>query len=277
MTLKKRLAEKTGMEEEILPSSYQIIGNVLLIKFMKIRSLKQKKAIAKEIINLLPYVKTVCEIRGIGREFRIPIVRKLLGKNTETIHKEHGILYKLDASKIMFSKGNLFERQRLISKVKKDEIIVDMFAGIGYFSLPLSKKCAKVYAIEKNPVAYRYLKENIKLNKIKNIEPIVGECRHILKGKEIKEEKNHRFVLSVDHIIMGYFSGTEKFLPYALKMLKNGGVIHFHNTYRESELWEKPISDLRKHIKKFKILNKKIVKSVGPRNYHIVIDLKVNS
>jgi len=277
MSFKKNLSEKTEIRQELLPSSYQILGDLMLIKFLKIKSLRQKQKIASSILVLFPYIKTVCEIKGIDNEFRVPKVRKLLGKKTETIHKEHGILYKLDAAKIMFSKGNLHERQRLISKVKKDEIIADMFAGIGYFSLPLSKKCAKVYAIEKNPVAYRYLKENIKLNKIKNIEPILGDCRHILKGKEIKEEKNHRFVLSVDHIIMGYFSGTEKFLPYALKMLKNGGVIHFHNTYRESELWEKPISDLRKHIKKFKILNKKIVKSVGPRNYHIVIDLKVNS
>src|SRR3989344_8144755 len=244
MSFKQKLAEKTGIDEELLPASYQIIGDVLLIKFMKIRSLKQKKAIAKEIINLLPYVKTVCEIRGIGREFRIPIVRKLLGKNTETIHKEHGILYKLDASKIMFSKGNLFERQRLISKVKKDEIIADMFAGIGYFSLPLSKKCAKVYSIEKNPVAYRYLKENIKLNKIKNIEPILGDCRKI------------KISVKADRIIMGYLPHTEKFLPYALKMLKNGGIIHFHNTYREDELWKKPASDLNKNIGRFRIIEK---------------------
>src|SRR3989344_454028 len=102
MSFKKRLAKKTGIKEELLPSSYQIIGNVLLIKFMKIRSLRQKKIIAKEIVNLLPYVKTVCEIKGIDNEFRTPKIKRLIGNRTITIHKEHGILYKLDAAKIMF-------------------------------------------------------------------------------------------------------------------------------------------------------------------------------
>ena len=261
MSFKKRLAEKTGLEERLLPSSYQIIGDVLLIKFMKIRSLGQKQKIASSILELLPYVKTVCEIKKISSEFRTPRIKKLAGKRTVTVHKEHGILYKIDVSKIMFSKGNLFEHQRLLKQVKNNEIIIDMFAGIGYFSLSIAKKCKKVYAIEKNPIAYKYLKENIKLNKIKNIEPILGDNRKI------------RLNEKADRIVMGYFPGTEKFVPNALKMLKPNGIIHFHNTYKESELWTKPFGDIRKHIRKFKVLEKKVVKSVGPKTYHIVLDI----
>ena len=265
MSFKKRLAEKTGLEERLLPSSYQIIGDVLLIKFMKIRSLGQKQKIASSILELLPYVKTVCEIKKISSEFRTPRIKKLAGKRTVTVHKEHGILYKIDVSKIMFSKGNLFEHQRLLKQVKNNEIIIDMFAGIGYFSLSIAKKCKKVYAIEKNPIAYKYLKENIKLNKIKNIEPILGDNRKI------------RLNEKADRIVMGYFPGTEKFVPNALKMLKPNGIIHFHNTYREDEVWEKPMNDIKKNIKRFKILDKKVVKSVSPRTYHVVIDVKIIS
>src|SRR3989344_413855 len=265
MSFKKRLAEKTGIEEELLPSSYQIIGNVMLLKFMKIKSLTKKKAIASAILETFPYVETVCEIKRIDKEFRIPKVRRLAGNGTITIHTEHGMKYKLDASKIMFSKGNLYERQRLLSKIKKDETVIDMFAGIGYFSLSIAKKCKKVYAIEKNPIAYKYLKENIKLNKIKNIEPILGDNRKI------------RLNEKADRIVMGYFPGTEKFVPNALKMLKPNGIIHFHNTYREDEVWEKPMNDIKKNIKRFKILDKKVVKSVSPRTYHVVIDVKIIS
>ena len=265
MSFKKRLAEKTGLEERLLPSSYQIIGDVLLIKFMKIRSLGQKQKIASSILELLPYVKTVCEIKKISSEFRTPRIKKLAGKRTVTVHKEHGILYKIDVSKIMFSKGNLHERQRLVNKIKKDETVIDMFAGIGYFSLSIAKKCKRVYAIEKNPIAYKYLKENIKLNKIKNIEPILGDNRKI------------RLNEKADRIVMGYFPGTEKFVPNALKMLKPNGIIHFHNTYREDEVWEKPMNDIKKNIKRFKILDKKVVKSVSPRTYHVVIDVKIIS
>ena len=167
MSFKEKLAKATGLSERILPGSYQIIGDILLVKFMKIKSLQQKKKIASAVMDLLPYIKTVCEIIKVENEFRTPKIRKLAGNGTITTHKEHGILYKLDAAKIMFSKGNLFERQRLINQVKRNEVIVDMFSGIGYFSLGLAKNAKKVFAIEKNPVAFRYLKENIRLNKIR--------------------------------------------------------------------------------------------------------------
>jgi tRNA wybutosine-synthesizing protein 2 len=265
MTFKKNLSEKTDIPESLLPGSYQIIGDVLLMKLMKIKSMKQKQKIASSILELLPYVKTVCEIKGIEKEFRTPRIVKLAGKSTETIHVEHGIKYKIDAANLMFSKGNVFERQRLLKQVRKNEIIVDMFAGIGYFSLPLSKKCRKIYSIEKNPIAFKYLKENIKLNKTKNIITILGDNRKIK-----LDEKT-------DRIVMGYFPKTEKFLPAALKMLKKGGIIHFHSTYKENELWRKPLSDIRKYVKKFRIMNKKIVKSVAPRTYHVVMDIKVSS
>jgi len=280
MSFKQKLSEKTGIDKKLLPSSYQIIGDVLLLKFMKIKSIKQKKKVASAIMKLLPYVKTVCEISGVEKEFRTPKVKKLAGNGTETIHKEHGILYKLDVSKIMFSKGNLNERQRLITKINPGEIIIDMFAGIGYFSLGLAKfsKAKKIMAIEKNPVAFNYLKDNIKLNKIKNIEPILGDNREITEKLRSK----------ADRIIMGYFetkrrtsgasvSSTDKFLPYAIKILKKRGIIHFHNTYKENELWQKPINEIKMacHGFTYKILEKKKVKSIAPRTWHVVMDIAI--
>ncbi len=265
MSFKKRLAEATGMDENWLPSSYQIVGRVLLLKLMKIKKLSEKKKIAASILSLFPYVKTVYEISRVENEFRIPKVKKLAGNGTVTIHKEHGIFYKLDVSKIMFSKGNLFERQRLVRKVKASETLIDMFAGIGYFSLPLARHVKKIYAVEKNPVAFRYLKENIKLNRIKNIEPILGDNREILLSD------------TADRISMGCFPDTEKFLPFAIKMLKKKGVIHFHNAYRSDELWNKPLTHLDKGLASatYKILDKKKVKSVGPNRYHVVLDVLV--
>ena len=265
MPFKEKLAEKTGISPELLPSSYQIIGNILLLKLMKVKSAAEKKKIASSILEMLPYVKTVCEIAGVEGEFREPKIIRLAGDGTETVHKEHGILYKLDAAKVMFSKGNKSERQRLVNQVKGSETIIDMFAGIGYFSLPLVKKCKKVIAIEKNPVAFKYLKENIVLNKINSIEPILGDNRVV----------SEKFAGIADRVLMGYFPHTETFLPFALKMLKQKGIIHFHNTYRKTELWEKPLEDIKKYCKNFKILNKKKVKPVAPNTYHFVLDAEI--
>ena len=81
-------------------------------------------------------------------------------------HKEHEVIYRFDITKIMFSKGNINERKYLATLVRENEIIVDMFAGIGYFSLPIAKnaKPAKIYSIELNPDSFYYLVENIKIN-----------------------------------------------------------------------------------------------------------------
>ncbi len=272
MPFKQKLVKETGLPENILPGSYQIIGDILLLKFMKIRSMKQKRTVAKAIMKLLPYVKTVCEIKSVKGEFRKPRIIKLAGNGTVTMHKEHGVLYRLDTKKVMFSKGNLFERQRLAHKIK-NEVVVDMFAGIGYFSLGL-KDAKKIYAIEKNPVAFRYLKENIKLNKTKNIKPILGDNRNV----KLPEE--------ADRIIMGYFetkrrrnaSGScEKFLKHAVRMLKSKGIVHFHNIYKEKDLWKKPVNEIKKACKGcgIKILQKRRVKSIAPRTWHVVLDIEI--
>lgn len=260
MNFRQKIARETGISAEKVPASYQILGDVMLLKFGC--SEVEKKKIADTILQLYPYVKTVCETKGVSGELRQPFVRKLAGNGTETVHKENGIFYKLDAAKLMFSKGNHLERQRLLGEVKKNEVVVDMFAGIGYFSLPIAKHVKKMYAIEKNPISFGYLEENISSNKLQNVEAMNADCRDVqMQGV-------------ADRIIMGYFPHTEKFLPFALKILKPHGIVHFHNAYREDELWKKPEEQL-KVLGDFRLLSKRKVKSIAPRRWHAVMDVQV--
>ena len=269
MSFKRNLADRTGLPLKVLPSSYQKVGDIILIKLFG-EAAKQKKKIGESVLEMFPYIRTVCMIKGITGEYRTPKIEVIAGdKNTATIHKEHGCIYRIDVAKIMFSKGNLTERKRLINQIKPNETIIDMFAGIGYFSIGIAKntKVKKIYAIEKNPTSFRFLRENIKLNKIKNIKPILGDCRSV-----VLQEK-------ADRIIMGYFPGTEKFLSTAFSLLKDKGIIHYHNVYKQSELWSTPLKQLRKSAEAhgfalIRIMTKKKVKSVAPRTYHIVIDAK---
>ncbi|MCX6815458.1 MAG: class I SAM-dependent methyltransferase family protein [Candidatus Aenigmarchaeota archaeon] len=270
MAFKQKLAKVSGIKATKLPSSYQIIGDVLLFKLPKLRQ-EQKEKIAAATMTLLPYVKTVCEIKEIKGELREPEVVKLAGGKTETVHKENDILYKIDVSQIMFSKGNLSERKRLIPQVKEGEIIIDMFAGIGYFSLGIAKftKAKEIMAIEKNPVAYNFLTDNILLNKINNINAIQGDCKTFAMS----------FKDYADRVIMGYFPGTEDFLDYAIFMARNNCTIHFHNIYKIKDLWKKPLQQIEEACKKanvsYEILVKKKVKSYSPSTWHVVIDFRV--
>lgn len=270
MAFKQKLAKSTGIPESKVPSSYQIIGDILLIKLPNLTA-KQKQKIAAAIIGLLPYIRTVCEIKEIKGELREPVVSVLAGKNTLTVHKENDVLYKLDVTKVMFSKGNQNERKRLLDQIKEGETVIDMFAGIGYFTLPIAKftKAKEIISIEKNAAAYNFLTDNILLNKISNIIAIQGDCITAARS----------FGGKADRVLMGYFPGTEQFLGAALWMAKPGCTIHYHNVYSEKEIWKKPLAEIEERCRAFgrtsKIILKKKVKSYGPRKWHVVVDFTV--
>ncbi len=259
----------TKAELSLLPRSYQILGKILLLK-LKPELYQHKKEIGKAIMDILPYLQSVCLIKEISENTRKPAVEVIAGSGTETVHREYGCKFAMDVSQVMFSKGNKNERNRLVQKVKERETIVDMFAGIGYWSVILAKnKQVKVYAIDINPVAIRYLKKNIELNKLSaKITVLKGNCidfANLLSGK-------------ADRIIVGYLFETEKFLPAALQMAKKNCIIHMHRNIEAEkieELKKKIIRIGEQNNAKIKVLETRKVKSYAPRILHIAADLQV--
>jgi len=270
--LKNKLENKLSVKElDYLPKGYQIVGKILIIKLDK-KLLKHKKLIGKTIMEILPYIHTVCVIKDISKIVRKPKIEIIYGcKNTQTLNKEHGCKFLLNVSDIMWSQGNKNEKMRLVKMIKPKETIVDMFAGIGYFSIIIAKYCdpKKIYAIDINPKAIEYLRKNVWLNEVENkIEVLQGDCRRFAKPLEN----------IANRIIMGYLFKTEKFLPYALKIAKNNSVIHFHRTVKEEEIkkiGKKLVKTGNKNKVKIKILKIKKVKSYAPKIWHVVYDLNI--
>ncbi|MEN4043816.1 MAG: class I SAM-dependent methyltransferase family protein [Methanobacterium sp.] len=238
----------------------KVIGDILV--------LKNEPSNIQELLQL-PEVKRIVKLGRINGPKREPDVEILVGDNTETIHKENHCLFKLDVARVMWSKGNTTERRRIGNIVKDGEIIVDMFAGIGYFSIPIAvhSKPKKIYSIEINPVSYSYLKENIVLNKAESIiEPIFGDCREVApKGV-------------ADRVLMGYIGNTHEFLDTAMETVKAGGIIHYHESVPDILKFERPLQRIvdAAGSRKVKILKKRIIKKYSPGVYHVVIDAKIN-
>jgi tRNA wybutosine-synthesizing protein 2 len=234
----------------------KVIGDILVLK-------KE----VEDLRNLLsiPGVNRIVKLGRINGFKREPNVKILVGDDTETIHKENKCLFKLDVSKIMWSKGNTTERKRIANLVETGEIVVDMFAGIGYFSVPIAvhSNPKKIFSIEINPIAYNYLKENIKLNNVEGvIEPIFGDCFKVT-------PKN-----VADRVIMGFIGNTHYYLNIAIDALNNEGIIHYHETVPGKKRFKRPKKRLKDAAGDldFEILNNRIIKKYSPGVFHVVID-----
>ncbi|OGJ21476.1 hypothetical protein A3K73_00730 [Candidatus Pacearchaeota archaeon RBG_13_36_9] len=279
--LAEKLKDKLSEEElKLLPTGFQTIGEIVILN-LKPELSKHEKVIGEAVIELLPRSRTVCVRTGaITGKYREPQLKVIAGKDeTETIHLENNCKYKLDIKKLMFAKGNVSERARLSRLVASGEVIVDMFAGIGYFSVPLGKlsKAGKIYSIEWNPDAFYYLNENIKLNKIENVETFFGDNREIV-PKLIEKG------IKADRIVMGLLPPPKDFIETALSISKKGTIIHYEDilssdeSKREEEI-EKTLAYFKEEAgkkgMKVELLHVQRVKGYAPKLEHYVLDIKV--
>jgi len=253
-------------------SSFEIIGSkekAIAIVEIPDELKRDQKQIAQEILKNHKNVKTVLKKTSERTgTYRIKKYRIITGdKNTEVIHKESGCRFKLDPRKVYFSSREGTERLRIANQVKKNEKVLVMFAGVGPFSIVISKKqpSSEIVAIEINSKAVKYMKENIKLNKIENITPIRGDVR----------EKTKKYFSYFDRIVMPLPHDAEKFLNLAIRCLNKKGIIHLYIIEREDKIKQKAkkiISKIKNHKVKYKI---KKVLPYSPRTNKYCIDIRL--
>jgi len=233
---------------------------------------KKKKCIGEAFLKANKHVKTV--LRKISErkgDFRTRDFEILAGnKNTETIHKEYGALFKLDVSKVYFSPREASERQRISSLVSENEKILVMFSGVAPFAIQIAKKQpnCEIICVDSNPEAIKYANENISLNKVSD--RIKNYCMDV---KEIPENFG-----KFDRILMPLPKGANKFLEIAIPLLKDMGILHFYHWSREEDLFLEAEGILKefgeKFNKKIRILEKKKVLPYGPRTWKVVLDVQ---
>ncbi|MHA2391981.1 MAG: class I SAM-dependent methyltransferase [Promethearchaeota archaeon] len=284
MKFKKRLSENlrdilTDEELSLLPRGFQTLGNVIILK-LNPKLFDKKEIVAKAYLDLLPKIRSVYLNKGrIVGTFREPEnIEFIAGEDNPIVeHKEHGITYRFDITKIMFSKGNINERKYLATLVKRGEIIVDMFAGIGYFCLPIAlhSEVERIYSIELNDESFKFLTENIKKNHLEEkIVPIHGDCKEeVLKLCDSG--------IKADRVIMGVFPAPKEYIKEALSLIKEEGTIVHYEGVIEKENYLSLYEDFReiskKEKKKCSLKAYRFVKSYGPNLYHTVFDIFVES
>ncbi|MFX0043695.1 MAG: class I SAM-dependent methyltransferase family protein [Candidatus Hodarchaeota archaeon] len=274
--LKKKLkGSLTEVELSALPRGFQTVGKVIILKLNSIL-IKKKEIIGKACLELFPNIRSIyINLGRIVGTFREPEnIEYLAGEDNPIVeHREHGIIYKFDITKIMFSKGNVNERKYLATLIKDGEIIVDMFAGIGYFSLPIATHALpeKIYSIEINPVSYNFLLENIRINHLEDIIfPISGNS----KEEVLNLSKSG---IKADRVIMGVFPAPKEFIKEALSLTKDNGTIFHYEGVVGKDKYDSLFKEFNEEAKKVSFKSElkqhRIIKSYGPNLYHTVLDI----
>lgn len=261
--------EMSSDQLRLLPRGWYILGKVIVVKIHPALGPFQN-SIGQALLSLYPRCRAVLRDFGIEGQFREPVRELIAGEGRETVHRENGILFRLDAQKIMFSPGNLKERMRM-SRLGKGEFVVDMFAGIGYFSLPMAvhSRPSKVMAIELNPVAHDYLCQNIRLNGVEEIvQPVLGDCA---------EETPQGIA---DRVVMGMVQVTDRYLGTGIEALRSGGILHYHQTIPS---WLYPDAAVRDVMNAAQLAGCRAtiercirVKKFSPGAVHAVVDARID-
>jgi tRNA wybutosine-synthesizing protein 2 len=260
-------------ELALLPRGWQIIGDIMV--FSLHRDLcPVKELVGNAMLELYPHCKSVYLDMGITGQMRRPgrelvAVRDGVDDTAVTVHTENGCRFKLDVTKVMFSKGNLQERMRM-ARLGKGEVVVDMFAGIGYFTIPIAVHSHpdKIVAIEINPESYHYLVENIQLNGVEGIvKPVFGDCAEMTP------------IFSADRVIMGYVGNTCRYLKHGIKALKSGGILNYHDTMPVHLVPSRSIDLIKieagKQCRRAEILDWHRIKKYSPGVWHVVVDARI--
>ena len=267
--------EIAGAEEKYIPphisgekmrpvsitGSYDRIGEIAVIK---IRDTDRAKKLADSLIHSGSGIRSVWLDTGISGDYRVRSLKHLAGdKITESLYTENGVRMLVDIKKVYFSPRLATERLRILSRIKDGDIIIDMFSGIGPFSLLIAKnKNVEIYSIDINPDAISYLLKNIDLNRLKGkIMPVCGDS-----GIVIKE------LPPADHIIMNLPHGALIYLESAKQSLRPGGSIQFYfiGDPEDIEATMERIRDAG-----FEVTDKRIVHGYSPSESMIYLSLKV--
>ena len=265
-------------EEEIkqLGTSYDTVGDIMILEFRDPELAKKKKQIGEFMLNNYKNINVVASRVGMHEGvYRTQKLEVLAGENRkETIHNESKARIMLDVENVYFSPRLSTERLRIAKQVKNGENVLVMFSGCSPYICVIAKnsKPKEIYGIEINPTGHEYALKNIKLNKISNAHLYQGDVRDIVPN--LKKEK-----IKFDRIIMPLPKQAEDFLDSALSVSKKGTIIHLYQFLKKEEIPDLALYRIqtacKKVKKKYKIMNWRKCGQFSPSVFRVVVDFQV--
>lgn len=280
----KRLKEKLSsvLSPEALSkvyNSFDVVGDIAIIKVPS--NVSDAEAIAKQIMAIHKGVKTVfSQTSPVRGDHRVRELRLLAGENkTITKYKEAGCIFAVDLAKCYFSPRLKHERLRIASQVSPNETVVNMFAGVGCFSVIIAKTVpqTQVYSIDINHTACQYMIENVRFNRVfGRVHPMLGD------SKELVETELQGVA---DRVLMPLPEKSLEYLPTAVSALKKtGGWIHYYD-FQHASSSEDPRKKTEQKVAqkldnlgtRYTFVCSRIIRPTGPNWYQTVLDIQVGA
>lgn len=256
-----------------LPRSFDITGDIAIIELSSELEAYSVE-VGKGVLQVNPHVRLVLRKSGdVMGKFRTRELEAVAGSGgMETVHHEFACRYHLDVSLVYFNPRLAHERRRVAEQVKEDEVVVDMFAGVGPYSILAAKlqPRSRVYAVDINPSAVKYLKENILANEVADrVIPLLGDAR------ELSRNVLHG---AADRVIMNLPSESQHYLDAALHVLKStGGLVHFYQFTQRgvgldsvTEQFRTLVAAQKREVQSFKY--SKVIREIAPSRVQVALD-----
>ncbi|MBU3912774.1 MAG: hypothetical protein KKE50_01635 [Nanoarchaeota archaeon] len=284
----------------MIKAGYDFLGNMAVLKFSEKTLAREKVKFAKKLMQERPNVLTVLEkIEKVHGRLRTLKTKHLAGKKTkEALYRESGCVFKLNIDSCYFSPRLSNERLEIAGKIKPSDKVLVLFSGVAPFPIVIAKhsKCKKVVAVELGRECCKYARENVKLNKLSNVEIIQGDvrnppskwklCRIPEHPENSKDNKNFPCVkkldklleknLSFDKIVMPRPQLKDSFLEYIWKFCKKNTEVYYYDFGKDAEeIIDKVLSEAKKAKKRIKIFNFKKAGEIAPYKYRWRVDFKI--
>jgi tRNA (guanine37-N1)-methyltransferase len=204
---------------DLLPTSYDQVGDILLLKLPE-PLIPHAAEVGRALLQVQRNARVVCLDGGVKGAFRVREVRVIAGEaRTDTVHREHGMRLRVDVGRAFYTPRLGTERLRVARLVRPGETVVDLFAGVGPLALLVARlvPTAKVLAVDANPEAFRFLEENVRLNRAGSVTAVREDAGSVLAR-----------LRDADRIVMDLPHGALPFLPAAIRALARGGTVHFY-------------------------------------------------
>ena len=253
-----------------LPSSFDVIGDIAIIKIPS-ELVPFQSDIGRAMIQANPRLRLVLADEGVKGDCRVRKLDAIAGEGeSETSHTEFGVRLQIDPRKVYFNPRLSNERHRIAMQVKEDELILDMFAGVGPFPLVIwrNSRPARIFAVDMNPFAVEYMERNIRLNKADGIVAIQGDANQVLAG-----------IPAVDRVIMNLPQSALDFLPLAVSKCRPGAIIHIY-LISERESWpqmrSKAVEEGASQGRVLQVVMEKELKTYSPTMSVYALDILVH-